>query len=394
MNATASAELESQQSSRRVAGIRNVDVYSALVAISSPGQEINPALFEGIDWERVLSHARHHSLVPLLAHRLLDCRGLHIPAHIRFRLRNDFQSNLVRNFGLTEEIKRILQAWSDGGIPAIPYKGPVLAEQLWESFALRDCSDLDFLVRRHDVQRAARTLQELGYRAESPIAESLRSALLRNASEEQFRHSGSNLLLELQWAPAPRTLAVSFDEEQLWRDRINISVAGETFNSPSPEDLFALLAIHGWKHNWSKLIWISDLLAVMRRYDLDWARLDRSATRGGWRRILLLAIAMLWRVYGVDPVFDGATDPGIASLAERLERSLRLAKNHTYLEWHRDMLCARDSRASQLRQLVQFIFTPGLAEYSAARLPAWASAGHRLIRVGRVLKLWPEKART
>jgi len=55
------------------------------------------------------------------------------------------------------------------------------------------------------------------------------------------------------------------------------------------------------------------------------------------------------------------------------------------------MLSARDIRISQLRQLRNFIFMPGLAEYSSARLPEWASAGYRAIRVARVLRLWPSR---
>lgn len=369
--------------------------YKILVAVSSPGRELNPELFYGIDWDVLLHHARHHSLVPLLAHRLLESHsGVTIPTHIRARLRNEFQSNLLRNFALLEEIRRILQAWRQKGIEAIPYKGPVLAEQLWGSFALRECSDLDFLVRREDVNRAGRVLPGLGYHAVSPVADSLRPALLRNASEEQFQHAPTGILLELQWAPAPRTFAVPYDEEQLWSSLTRISAAGELVNAPGAENLVGLLAIHGWKHNWSKLIWIADLSAVIRRSEIDWERLHESATRNRWRRILLLGLEMVRRIYGTPACDPLNADPEIASLAERLEQGLRVANNSSYLQWHRDMLLARDSRSSQIRQLANFILTPGLAEYSSSKLPAWASPAYRAIRLARVLSLWPQKART
>ena len=165
-------------------------------------------------------------------------------------------------------------------------------------------------------------------------------------------------------------------------------------SGPPPEGLFSLLAIHGWKHNWSKLIWIADLAAMLRHFDLNWQMIEDSAARDGWRRIFLLALAMVRRVYGIEASCDGAVaaDRDIQSLAERLEAGLRLARNNSYLEWHRDMLSARDSFADQVGQVAHFVFTPGLAEYSAASLPRWASAGYRLIRIARVLRLWPEKA--
>lgn len=371
--------------------------YRALVAVSSPERQLECALFAGMDWEKLLRQARHHSLSPLLAHRLLES-SVSVPPSTRARLKNDFQSNLRRNFALLEEALRIGRAFRRHQIDVIPYKGPVLAEQLWGSFTLRECSDLDVMVRRPDVDRAGSVLRTLGYSAASPIRESLRSAFIRNASEEQFRHAESNIFLELQWTPAPRAMAVDFNEESLWRNRIPITVTGESVQGPSPEDLFALLAIHGWKHNWSKLIWVADLVQVMRRYRLDWELLRRSAARDGWLRILLLAIAVVERVYGLPGGIELErlgleSDSHLVALVRRLEDGLREGSDHGYLQWHRDMLSARDNGFSQIRQLVNFFFTPGLADYQCTTLPRWGSKGYRLVRMARLARFGLQRGR-
>jgi hypothetical protein len=101
---------------------------------------------------------------------------------------------------------------------------------------------------------------------------------------------------------------------------------------------------------------------------------------------------MVRRVYGLDSELSRYIDPQLLALADRLEQNLRLARDNRYLLWHRDMLAARDSRADQLRQVVNFVFTPGLAEYASPKLPSWASPAYRVIRVGRVLSLLLEKA--
>jgi hypothetical protein len=367
-------------------------IYRILVAVSSLAPKLDYNIFVGLNWDALLAQARHHSLLPLVAHRLLESRNVVLPAQLRARLRSEFQANLLRNFGLFEETKRILRVWREAGIEAIPYKGPVLAEQLWGSFALRDCSDLDFLVRRSNVECAGEALTTAGYIPVAPVAPALRRALLRDASEEQFRHSQSKLLLELQWAPIPRTLAVSFDADAMWHRIRRAEVAVEAVNAPSPDDLFALLAIHGWKHNWSKLIWIADLAALMSKYPFDWKAIYESATKQGWRRILLLAVEMVSRVYGIKCELLRYVDPPLRVLAERIEQNLRLARDNRYLEWHRDMLAARDSRSWRLRQIANFIFIPGLAEYASARLQPWMSPAYRVIRVARVIGLFWEKA--
>jgi len=362
---------------------RETQIFDLLVAASSLESEIPREFLHEIDWDELLRQARHHSLLPLLTHRLLESTGGSlIPNELRDQVRGDFQSRLRCNFGLLEEMKRILATWQNHGIAAMPYKGPALAQQLWGSFALRECSDLDFLVRREDIALAAEVLAEIGYRPETQIPSWLGSALLRDASELQFRHMKSNLLLELQWAPAPRTLAISYDEEELWRNRISVSLAGLTVTAPSPEDLLGLLVIHGWKHNWSKVIWVADVANLLDRYDLDWDRVRRSAAESGWRRILSLGLEMARRVYRVDaPV---PVDSGIAALAGEFEHNLRAAADSTYIHWHRDMLRARDSLRQQAKQLANFVFTPGLAEYSAYELPRWAAPAYRFIRLTRV----------
>jgi hypothetical protein len=370
------------------------DIYRILVSVSSPGRKLDSAAFqhfEYADWDTLLVNARHHSLFPLLAHRLLESADrVTLPSQVKARLRTEFQANLLRNFSLLEEIRRILPAWREEGIAAIPYKGPVLGEQLWGSFALRECSDLDFLVPRAKVDRAGDVLRGLGYVSVAPVQDALRGAVIRNASEEQFRHCESSILLELQWAPAPRTLAVRYDEPALWRRITHMAVGGETVNVPSAEDLVGLLVIHGWKHNWAKLIWIADLAVLLQKHDIDWQQVRESATRDGWRRILLLGLEMVRRVYGVTTAL--APDAKLRLLAANLERRLQLAQNNSYLGWHRDMLLARDGRVSQIRQLRNFVFTPGLAEYASAKLPACLSPGYRMVRLARVMSLWPEKA--
>jgi hypothetical protein len=374
--------------------VREDPIYRVLVGVSSPEPAISREVFFGIDWDALLLQARHHSLTPLLAHWLLEAEDIPLPAQVRARLRSEFQSNLRRNFSLFEETRRIVAVWREAGIEAVPYKGPVLAEQLWGSFALRECSDLDFLVRREDVHRAGDAVIAAGYQREAEIADSLRSAFLRDASEEQFRLSRNHMLLELQWAPVPRTLSVPFDECGLWGRVGEMEIAGETVNAFSAEDLFALLAIHGWKHNWSKLIWVADLAAMMNKHQLHWDAIHRTATQFRWRRILLLALEMVRRVYGpqagVEPFVS--PDAKVQAVATRLEQNLHLARNNSYFEWHRDMLEARDSRTCQIRQLARFILTPGLGDYSSFRLPGWASPAYRLVRLGRVIGLSMGKA--
>jgi Uncharacterised nucleotidyltransferase len=368
-------------------------VFEVLVGASSPDRHFDLSILEGVDWGDLLTAARHHSLLPVLAHRVLEDEAATLPAGIRSQLRDQFHANLIRNLHLLQETARVLAALNNSGIDAVPYKGPIMADQLWGSFALRESTDVDVLVRESDAIRASELLLDLGYERVSPVADWLRTAVLKNASEEQFRHTQRKILLELQWSPAPGVFGAKFDETICWNALETIDIDGHGIRVPCTTALVGLLAIHGWKHNWSKLIWVADMARLLRRPDVDWRLLIQSAQRDAWKRILILGLEMASSIYGVPvpPLLVDEIDPALRALARDLRSNLQTTTTPGYTDWHRYMLRARDSFTHQIRQLRRFALTPGIAEYERLRLSRTASIGYRALRLARVLKLWPGK---
>ena len=52
----------------------------------------------------------------------------------------------MSNLYLTQEMLKLLSAFRKKGIPAIPYKGPVLAQAVYGNVGLRQFGDLDITV--------------------------------------------------------------------------------------------------------------------------------------------------------------------------------------------------------------------------------------------------------
>jgi hypothetical protein len=69
------------------------------------------------------------------------------------------------------------------GIPAIPYKGPVLAASLYEDLAVRPFSDLDILIKRKDVLKAMDLMTSLGYRPHYQLTHTQVAAFLKSKYE-------------------------------------------------------------------------------------------------------------------------------------------------------------------------------------------------------------------
>lgn len=363
-------------------------IWQALVSATATWAEIVPEYFDDIDWAKLILDAEYHGVLPIVARRVLESRlAQAIPLKIKEQLRHSVEASLARGLPLLAEVQRIARAFRAGDVLVIPYKGPVMAEQLWGDAALRECADLDFLIEKKNVDRAGDILDQMGYSQLAPVARHLRPALVKNASEEQFKHRESGLLLELQWSPAPRVFALRFDGGRLWQRTREISCGGELMPAPSPEYLLMLLSIHGWKHNWGRLIWLGDIAQLLRTSQIDWHVVFETCRRDRNLRLLSLALHMSHRVFDtLIPEPFAFRDSALDELVNELVERLRDVQPCGYRDWHRCMLLARDGRWDQMRQLATFFFTPGLADYATCSLPAWASVGYRLIRVGRLLK--------
>jgi hypothetical protein len=368
-------------------------VWAALVSATATWTEVDPAVFDGVNADELAATARYHGVLPIICQRVLESQVANQLSSGVFReLRHFFQTNLMRSIRLYEELLRIVRKFNERNVAIMPYKGPAFAQEYWGSFSARECADLDFLVLRHQVDSASRVLEELGYERVSSIAKHLRPALIRNASEEQFQHRETKLLLELQWAPAPGVLSVSFDANALWSRARTINLGNAKAFAASPEDLLLLLAIHGWKHNWSRLIWVGDIAQLLRHHAMDWDLVLASAKQTRNVGVLSLALQIAHDVFGSPlPPICWVPEKSVVSLANELVRRMQKMEPCSYLEWHRYMLAARDGVGDRLRQIARFLFTPGLGEYAACNLPESFSFAYRGIRLARVLRLMPGK---
>ena len=196
------------------------------------------------------------------------------------------------NLSLTRELLRVMALLEKAGIPAISFKGPVLAAQYYGDIGLRQFGDLDILVSRRDVPRAKGILLSSGYR----------TLLCRWFDPHcQLLHLEGKTVVELHWELMPRIFYVAFDWKSLWNRAEPVSIEGTDVRTLSAEDLLLFLCAHGAKHLWERLGWVCDVAQLLRaRPGLDWDRLLQSARKVGAERMLLLGFFLAHDLMGVE----------------------------------------------------------------------------------------------
>lgn len=125
------------------------------------GQE--PVILEDTDWERCNYLARIHNVQPIVYEMVKKKQQLfqQYPG-IWEELRKKYHAAIFASVCQDEAMREIIEEFHNRNIPLVSFKGYCL-KQFYPVKELRTMGDLDFLVRKEDVQRAGECLRELGF---------------------------------------------------------------------------------------------------------------------------------------------------------------------------------------------------------------------------------------
>ena len=252
-----------------------------------------------LDWDGLYATAHRHGIHQLLSWHL-QSRGLRefVPAGALASFHGEFVRRAGRMLAATGQLFQVLDALAHAGVPVLPYKGPALAERLYGTLALRECYDLDLLVLSHHVGVAERVLRDLGYRPDSSLERCEPRRLRRARCSQGFRRE-SSLPVELHWRFTNADVGFPLDLSAL-RDRLEPGeLAGKPILRLSNSDLLPILCVHGAKHRWARLEWLSSLAQLSRDMTGDeWSPVVDLARRTRSERTLLLGLLLGSRYAG------------------------------------------------------------------------------------------------
>jgi Uncharacterised nucleotidyltransferase len=262
--------------------------------------ELNRILSSKLDWDHLLAIAQRHALLPLLHHHLSKSQiDLVPPAHAK-QLKTVYQENVARNLVLMNELRSITHNLQSRGVESFPFKGPVLGLLAYDDPGLRQSADLDIVVQPTDVEKAWECLTMSGYRLTRKLDPRQTQFLISRQHNIGFARDEGRLLVELHWRIAPELFAPGFGAEDLWGKLKTIKVKDIDLRSLPAEELLMTLCVHGARHLWERLSWVTDLAAVISATDeIRWGRLLTIAKRTQTERILLVGLQLAKQLLNV-----------------------------------------------------------------------------------------------
>jgi hypothetical protein len=313
-----------------------------------------------------------------------DTRAAYVREARSFASRHAYQG-----LWLTRELLALLDLLDRHEVQAIPFKGPVLALQLYGDPAARYYGDLDILVPNHQFDQALTLLRARGY---EPSPEVRRSPLQRWLRLEGQCHLVRDAnRVELHFALGSWGFAIPLDFDTLWSRLESARLGGRIVRTMSREDLVLYLAAHGAKHAWERLEWILDFAQlVLTSPGLDWPCIAARARAHGEERMILLALRLATDLAGVPPPQGLAArveaDRRIRGLASDVVSKLLATRPFAERPWTLRLFHLRvmERLRDRARYAGHVFFTPGPAEWAMLPLPRPLSWLYYLLRPMRV----------
>lgn len=354
--------------------------------LSVARREVPHALVrQQLDWDYVVTTGRAHGLLPLLQKHIANEA---VPGHVLSVLKREAVANSQSMLHLVGKQLRIYKLFKEHGIPVAIFKGALLAQMAYGEMSLRQAGDIDMLINVSDFAQARVLLESLGYEMTPRLTSAQLASHLSNHCEIQFMRDEWFTVVDLHWDLAPRSFVFGLKPDEVMSRLQTVSLAGTTIETFDAEDLLLYQAMHGAKHLWRRLEWISSLAESLRATpDVDWDTLISRAARAHATRMLALGLRLVEQ-------FSDMPVPVVASIdkdasMQRMAAGIRAQIFNTFgyadsTETNLYNLRIMDRKRDALISALRSIFVPTLPDWQALALP---SSLHPLYYAYRPLRL-------
>ena len=347
-------------------------------------------LKEESNWDYLFATAQAHGLLPLLHKHLASAAGDLVPGHFLSRLKRESVANSQNVLHLIGKQLRVYKLFKENDIPIALFKGPLLAQMAYGEISLRQAGDIDLLIERPHFDRARGLLESLGYEMNPRLTPAQLASHLSNHCEIQFMRDEWFTVVDLHWELAPRSFVFKVKAEEVLSRLQSVSLAGTMVETFSAEDLVLYQAMHGAKHLWRRLEWISSLSESVRSSPaLNWDTVVERAAQARATRMLGLGLRLVEEFSDVRIPSHALTAVDSDRAMQQMARSIRAQLFTTFgaadsTETNLYNLRVMDRKRDALISAVRAIFVPTLPDWQALALP---SPLHSLYYAYRPLRL-------
>jgi hypothetical protein len=346
----------------------------------------------GVNWPEVVAIAEQHRLSPAVYEAIAgSAQDLISPAQMKV-LRDATSPVTAAGMALLRELLCLYRLFEAAKIPAIPYKGPVLAWVAYGSFIRREYSDLDFAVPQKYIPDVVEVMKSSGYRPAFDPREAHAGEDGIAPGQYSFLSHPQKILVEFHTERTLRYFPTPIDFQDLTGRLMTVEIGGQRLRTFSIEDTLVMLCVHGAKHFWERLGWVLDVAKLATAQEVDWALATRIAAKMESTRVFLLGLHLANDLFGA-PLPEQlheeiARNRAVQELAEQVYAQYAGISDPSAGVLPRAVFRfrLRDGIGQGLRHTLRLAMSPTESDRKTVRLPRWLTPLYMLVRPWRLLR--------
>ncbi len=265
---------------------------------------------------QLAQHAAWHRVVPFLA-AAVRTSGVAVSDEAVASLARTHATRTAAHLRVLADLDAVVASLSEGAVPFLIVKGPVLSEYLYPSPDLRTYEDLDLLIPPGSFERAVDAL-----RASGSVLLDRNWALTRADTRGQLHlQLPMGTLADVHWHLLNRENVrdgFSITTDELFERSREVVVGDRSVPTLDPVDTLLHVALHAALSGGDRLIWLKDIERALAVDQPDWDEVIRRARAWKAGRSIAVTLNRARRSLGA-PVPDDALD---ALFASRLWRHI------------------------------------------------------------------------
>lgn len=357
-------------------------------------EEVRALAQTQLDFDYLFDTARAHGLLPLLQKHATTAASDLFPNHFLSRLKRESVFNSQNVLRLIARQLAIYKLLKENDIPIAIFKGPLLAQLAYGDISLRQAGDIDVLISREHFSQASNLLQSSGYQMTLELTTSQLASHLANHCEIQFMSDEWLTLLDLHWDLKPPSFVFKLSAGEVMSRLQSVSLAGTEVETFASEDLLLYQAMHGAKHLWRRLEWITSMAESLRAMpDVDWDIIMARAKSAHGRRIVGLGLRLIERFSDVQlpsPVLAALDSTGaMRQMATTIRDEIFSTSGAAdSTETNLYNLRVMDRKRDALLAALHAIFVPTVTDWQALALPDQFHSLYYALRPLRLSKVY------
>lgn len=332
-----------------------------------------------INWYLLRRITNAHSIGSFIYHTIAS-HQIDVDSDFETQLKQRYNANRLKNFGQIQAAGNLIAKFKERSITIIPYKGAVFSHAYYGDIALRESSDIDFLISRDDLVAVEDYFIEGNYNPRTTVPRPY-LGYYRTFYKDIVYHRPDVALsasIEMHWRLMDRFSGKYPSYDFFSPHLVSHQTGGLHIDRLSPTyDLLAVVSNHFVKDMGIKFKYLIDLACLINKEKsaLDVAVIISCAKRYGFEKKLMTGLGLLKEFLDIELIEDNLTVLPEQILKTPLEFPVHLPRLYiNEPKFIRRSLQLQDNSLNRLKFILRcfcYGFLPTYEDINQFKLPVY-----------------------